>query len=814
MSLKSKHNEAVSLVQQMTLEEKASLCSGRSFWYLQGIDRLDLAPVMVTDGPHGLRKQAGSADHVGLHKSVPATCFPTASALASSWDVALLARIGEALGEQCVAEDVAVLLGPGVNIKRHPLCGRNFEYFSEDPLLAGEMAAALIQGVQSQGVGTSIKHYAVNNQEFGRMTIDVVIDERTMREIYLPAFEIAVKKAQPWTVMCAYNRVNGVYCAEHEHLLNHILRDEWGFEGLVVSDWGATNNRADGVQNGMDLEMPGGSGHNDRKVAQAVRNGNLAEATLDQVATRVTSLSLLGADVVNQSVPLDQVAHHRLARQASSECSVLLKNEDHALPLKAGADFCVIGAFAKRPRYQGTGSSQVNPTFLDTAAEALLELSGQTELAYAPGYDPKSDEQNTQLIDEAAALAAKHSFALVFIGLPTIYESEGFDRSHMRLPEQHNLLVQQVCAANPQTIVVLSNGSPVEMPWVDQPKAILETYLGGQAGGSATADLLFGRVNPSGKLAETFPITVTDASSDPWFPGGQGRQVQYREGVYVGYRYYDSFDLPVLFPFGHGLSYTTFEYDNLDAVTSWSAGETSPTVRLAVTNSGEAGGAEVIQVYVAPLSPSVYQPRQRLAGFSKIPLQRGEIGEVSIQLDSRAFSYFDVGTRQWQVDTGDYELRVRASSRDIRLSQIIHVQSKDQPSAAAKIAGPRFHTDQRRLTEDDEVFEGMLNHPIPPPESTTPYHMNSTLSEVAGSRLGRAFKNFAMRQYLKQLGKMNDPTLELMFEEMAKSMPLRSLSLLSGPGNKGVSPDQVEAMIDLFNGNYWRGLRKYLSARK
>ncbi|MEJ2090215.1 MAG: glycoside hydrolase family 3 C-terminal domain-containing protein, partial [Gammaproteobacteria bacterium] len=485
-------------------------------------------------GPHGLRKQTRGADHVGLNVSVPATCFPTASALASSWDVNLLEEVGEALGREAAAENVAVLLGPGINIKRHPLCGRNFEYYSEDPLLAGELAAAFIRGVQSQGVGTSLKHYAVNNQERGRMVVDAVVDERSLREIYLRAFEIAVTRSQPWTVMCAYNRVNGTYCGEHDWLLNRVLRDEWGFEGLVVSDWGATNDRVAGVAGGLDLEMPASGGANDRRVAEAVARGDLDEAVLDRAVARNVSLSLLGADLEAADHPVDLDAHHRLARRVAADCTVLLKNDGGLLPLETGLRLAVIGAFAKTPRYQGTGSSQVTPTRIDAAFDAITEHLG-AEPVYAAGYDPRTGESEDALLEEARAAAAEADAVLLFTGLPGIYESEGFDRAHLDLPAAHVALIERVCAANANVVVVLANGAPVSMAWVDLPAAILEGYLGGQAGGAAMADVLFGTVNPSGRLAETFHMSLDAVGADAWFPG-HGRQVQSRREGAVSLR--------------------------------------------------------------------------------------------------------------------------------------------------------------------------------------------------------------------------------------------------------------------------------------
>ena len=519
--MRARHDEAAALVAQMTLEEKAGFCSGRDFWHLEACERLGIEPVMVTDGPHGLRKQDERGDHVGLLDSVPATCFPTACAMASSWDTDLLERLGVALGTEAAAEHVTVLLGPGVNIKRHPLCGRNFEYYSEDPLLTGRLAAAFINGVQSQGVGTSIKHYAMNNQEHRRMQVDVIVDERSIREIYLRGFEIAIRTAQPWTVMCAYNRINGTYASEHGWLLNQVLRDEWGFEGLVMTDWGAINDRVKGLVAGLDLEMPTSGGINDLRLKNAATAGDLPEEQLDQAVTRMVSLGLLGGDLHRRNEEVDWQAHHDLARKASAESAVLLKNENDLLPLKKETRIAVIGEFARTPRYQGAGSSQVNPQRLDNAFDALAEFLGVSP-AYAPGYSLSTADDSQiddQLIAEAVEAASGAEAVVLCAGLPAIYESEGFDRADMQMPEQHNRLIEAVCDANPNTVVVLFNGGPVEMPWKGKPAAILEMYLPGQAGGGAAVDLLYGVVNPSGKLAETFPMRLSDVPADQWFPG-------------------------------------------------------------------------------------------------------------------------------------------------------------------------------------------------------------------------------------------------------------------------------------------------------
>ena len=802
--MKAKHNKATAIIAGMSLEEKAAFCSGKNFWHLEACERLGLASIMVTDGPHGLRKQVRDPDHVGLHASLPATCFPTASALASSWDTDLLHAIGVALGEQCRAENVAVLLGPAMNIKRHPLCGRNFEYFSEDPLLTGEMATAMIQGIQSQGVGASIKHYAVNNQEFGRMWVDVIVDERTLREVYLRGFEIAVKRAQPWTVMCAYNRINGTYCSEHNWLLNQVLRDEWGFEGLVVTDWGATNDRVLGLSAGLDLEMPGSGGINDERVAAAVRSGELPTAQLDRAVARTVSLSLLGAELAERPIILDQTAHHSLAKNAAAQCAVLLKNAAQVLPLKPTTQIAVIGAFAKKPRYQGSGSSQVRPTQLDCAFDAITKLLGEAPpLAYAPGYDPIHSNTDSALIEQAVVVARAAEVALVFAGLPDIYESEGFDRPNMRLPEQHDRLIRAVSTVNPNTVVVLANGAPVEMPWVDAPRAILEGYLGGQAGGSALADLLFGITNPSGKLAETFPLHQSDVAADQWFPGS-GRQVPYREGLYVGYRYFDSAGGSVLFPFGHGLSYTEFEYAALALERGAKTQDNQWIVRLDLTNIGNVAGAEIVQVYVHDLESSIYRPDQELRAFAKVFLAPGETRNLRLTLDDTAFAAYDTATNGWVVETGGFEIRVGASSRDIRLCKTLVLSSAQQIRDAKRSgSGPEIRS--TGLTVPDATFAAMLGRPVPPPESPRPYHLNSSISEIAETWLGTKVRAHVVAQFQKQMGgDTSDQTMEKMFVEMANSMPLRSLALFGGGR---LSLKSLHVLVALLNKQFMYSLR-------
>ena len=805
---KSSAVNAKKIVSEMSLEEKVAFCSGKNFWYLKSLARLDLPSIMVTDGPHGLRKQDSQADHVGLNASVPATCFPTASALACSWNVDLMHEIGVALGKECVKENVSVLLGPAMNIKRHPLCGRNFEYFSEDPVLTGEMAARLVEGIQSQGVGTSVKHYAVNNQERGRMFVDAIVDERSLREIYLKGFEIAVKKSQPWTVMSSYNRVNGVYCGEDDFLLNQILREEWGFEGLVVTDWGATNDRVKSVSAGLDLEMPASGGVNDRLVLAAIKSGALPETDLDQIIQRNVELILKGSGIRGRDVELNKTLHHGLAKRAAVESMVLLKNEGRQLPWKASSKIAVIGAFAKHPRYQGAGSSQVTPTSLDNACDWITSALGDNgSIAYAAGYDPLQSELDQGLLEEAVKVAASATAVVLFVGLPAIDESEGFDRQHLNIPRQQELLINAVCKENPNSVVVLSNGGPIRMPWVEVPKAIVEGYLSGQAGGASIADILFGKTNPSGKLAETFALNQEDIASDFWF-SGSGRQVQYREGIYVGYRYFDSADKAVLFPFGHGLSYTEFEYSNLFLSSALLSREDSLEVNLEVQNIGDVFGAETVQVYVSALDSEIYRPLSELKAFVKVHLVSQERQRVKVSIDVSSLAVYDAYAKRWVVESGYYLVRVGSSSRDIRLERTVQVQSDDLISSEF-LESLRPQLEKGRLLVNDEVFASMLGKNVPDTESSRPFHLNSSLSEVGQTFLGGLVKGQVVKAFKKQMGATSaDPTIEKMFEEMANDMPLRSLVLFSR-GKLGFR--SVRVLLALLNRRFVDAVKEALS---
>ena len=661
------------VLSQLTLEEKASLTSGSGFWWTVPVERLGVPRIMVSDGPHGLRVQPGDADHVGLGGSLPATCFPPAATVASSWDPDLTRRIGEALGQEARACNLSVVLGPGVNIKRSPLCGRNFEYLSEDPYLAGELAVGLVDGVQSRGVGTSVKHFAANNQETDRLRISAEVSERALREIYLPAFERVVTGARPWTVMCSYNKINGVSASENPWLLDEVLRKEWGFDGLVVSDWGAVYHRVPALQAGLDLEMPPALPDSPDAVAEAVRSGELEQDLLDERARTVLRLVARGAAVLDVDEGFDADAHHALARRAAADSAVLLTN-DGVLPLDPGASLAVVGEFARTPRFQGAGSSQVNPTRVSAPLEALGERFDW--VTFAPGYHLDGRE-DPDLVTEAANAAAGADVAVVLLGLPASAESEGFDRTTMDLPPQQLRTLQAVAAANPSVVVVLVNGATVLLAdVVPHAAAVLEAWLGGQAGGEAVADVLSGDVNPSGRLAETLPHRLQDSSSYLNFPG-DSQKVLYGEGVFVGYRGYDASDLDVAFPFGYGLSYTTFDLADLDVAVAGSAADGTLTAAVAVTvcNTGDVSGAHVVQVYVRDPECSVARPPRELRGFVKVELAPGEVRRVTVDLDQRAFSYWSESLGRWVVEGGEFVVEVGHHSRDLPLTASVQIDA-------------------------------------------------------------------------------------------------------------------------------------------
>lgn len=659
-----------SIISQMTLEEKAALCIGASAWTTTPVERLGVPELIMSDGPHGVRR-VPDINSMAL-ESLPATCFPTASCLASTWDVALIHKMGEALAEECIALNVDVLLGPGVNMKRSPLGGRNFEYFSEDPYLAGEMAANFINGVQSRGVGTSLKHYAANNQEFQRFSISAEVDERTLREIYLPAFEKAVKQAQPWTVMCSYNKINGTFASEHYRLLTEILKNEWGFEGLVVSDWGAVRDRVAALKGGLDFEMPGPQERRVKSVVEAVHSGELDEAVLNESVRRILGIVFKASETPKDG-KFDIDAHHELARKIAAEGMVLLKNNG-ILPLKGQQHIAVIGRSAETAHFQGGGSSHIKATKVAMPYKELQARAENSELTYAEGY-PSDNSFRQDMIDQAVVLAQSADVAILYIALPSFKESEGYDRPDLNLTDQQIALIKAVSKAQPHTVVVLNNGAPVAMSaWIDDVDAVLESWMMGQAGGAAVADVLFGRVNPSGKLAETFPLKLSDTPAHINWPGGAG-EVHYGEGLFIGYRYYDAREMPVLFPFGYGLSYTTFAYSNAKVSAKNFKDVDGLTVTVDVTNTGNVAGKETVQVYVHDQKSGLRRPEKELKGFAKVDFKPGETKSVSIQLNFRAFAYYHPEYKQWITENGEFDILIAASAADIRQSLTVTLES-------------------------------------------------------------------------------------------------------------------------------------------
>lgn len=790
------------LIAKMTLEEKASMCDGLDFWHSQPIDRLGVKSVGLNDGPHGIRKkgdpEAAKKGETDLLKGVPAICFPTASATACSWDVDLIREMGEALGDECRKERVSVLLGPGTNIKRSPLCGRNFEYFSEDPELAGEMSAAFINGVQSKGIGTSLKHYAANNQETRRMTVNTVVDERTLREIYLRPFEIAVKKAQPWTIMCAYERLNGDYCAENKWLLTDVLRDDFGYENLVVTDWGAENDRVPGLKAGNELEMPTSSGEGTRLIVEAVNSGELEEAVLDHAVDLIL-------DMVDKSVKTlgeytyDPDAHHEISKKIATQCMVLMKNDGNILPLKKEQKIAVIGEMAKKPRYQGAGSSLINPIKLDNAYDTLKAMGVNFE--YAQGYSTEKKNKITDesFIAEAVEKAKNAEVALLFIGLTDEFETEGNDRKHLGIPPLHNKLVEEVLKVNRNVVVVLSGGASVEMPWADSVPAILNQFLTGQAAGSAVCDILYGEVNPSGKLAETYPMALEDNSSANYFPG-TSVSVEYREGVYVGYRYYDSANIPVRFPFGHGLSYTSFEYSDLKLSADRIKDTDTLTVTFKIKNTGSCDGAEIAQLYVSDVESTIYRPVKELKGFKKVFLKVGEEKEVSIELGKRAFAFYNVDAHDWQVESGEFKILVGASSRDIKMEASVNVEStSNYPIPDYKTLAPSYYTANIKNISDSE-YTAVLGHEIPTNtrDKSQPLTILNTLEDSADTKWGGRL----CRLLTKFLG------AETMMGAVALQTPIKNFISMSF----GIfSPKMAEGLLIMLNeGKFWRGLGKMI----
>ncbi len=782
------------IISKLTLEEKAALCSGKDFWHLVSVERLGIPSIMVTDGPHGLRKQNQEKTAAGdvLGNSAPATCFPTASATASSWDTDLLYEMGKALGDECLKENVSVLLGPGVNMKRSPLCGRNFEYFSEDPFLAGKMAASFINGVQSKGVGTSLKHFAANNQECRRMTVNTVADERTLREIYLTAFEIAVKESNPWTVMNAYNKLNGTYCAENKWLLTDVLRNEWGYNGVVVTDWGAENEIVDGIKAGKNLEMPSSGGLGPQKIIKAVESGELDVNVLDKNVDSIIELILKGAENLHSDYNCDMRANHNLARKIAGESMVLLKNTDDILPLDKSKKIAFIGEMAKYPRYQGAGSSLINPTELVSAYQEFLKNG--YKVAYARGYDKTTDLPDEKLISQAADLARRADIAVVFIGLTEIYESEGFDRKHIDLPPSHNELVKAVLEQNKNVVVVLSGGSAVSMPWIYDVKALLNGLLTGQASGGALFDVLSGKVNPSGKLSETYPLKLEHTPARNNFPGTL-LSVEYRESIFIGYRYYDKTEKDVLFPFGFGLSYTTFGYSDIKLSSKDIKDTDTLTVTFKVKNTGNRDGAEVVQVYVASPESKIFKAPKELKGFKKVFLKAGEEKEVSVELNKRSFAFYNVNINDWHVESGEYKILVGASSREILLTATVNISSTiDAEVPDYKSQAPVYYNGDMAIVSDD-AFTAILGHETPESERdmSLPIDKNCTLEYAAGTIRGEKITKL-ITAVVEKIG--GGGINSEMMKNTAFQIPLRCfVTMSSGVFNE----EMCNALCDVLN---------------
>ena len=781
------------LISKLTLEEKAGLCSGRDYWTTKPVARLGIPTVRMSDGPHGLRLEMEDNDK-SMNESYPATAFPPAATFASSWDVSIAGQMGEEIAIQCLDQDVSVILGPGVNIKRSPLCGRNFEYLSEDPYLSSRMCVGYVGGVQKHNVGVSVKHFCANNQESRRMTINAVVDERALREIYMPAFESAVKEAQPWTIMCSYNRVNGEYASDNKRLLTDILRNEWGFKGIVVSDWNATNNRVQGVKAGLDLEMPYSGGLTDKHIVKAVKNGELAEEELDKVVRRVLEFVYKCASNQYSGVEADYERGHKLARHIAESSAVLLKNEGKALPLSDDEDIALIGELARTSRYQGSGSSRINPYKLVSLTEAMT-AEGK-KFAFEPGYTTDNANPDDDLITRAVELAKTKKTVVAAIGLTEDYECEGYDRSHIDLPEAQNRLLSALTKVCDNVIVVLYGGSPVAMPWIGDVKAVLNAYLPGEAGGEAVCRLLYGKVNPSGKLAETYPLSLDDYLASKYFGMGP-KVVEHRESIFVGYRYYDSAEKEVLFPFGYGLSYTTFEYSNLKI--------DGAKVSFTVTNTGDMDGAEVCQLYVGARNSRVFRAKKELKRFVKVFLKKGQSTDVTFTLDDRCFAFYNTEINDWYVENCDYEIMVGASSRDIRLSGTIRISGRavaPMPDYVSKC--PSYYGIGEVGSISDEEFTRLYGKKLPSnePSRRGEFDLTTTLGELSCCLIGKIIIKVAP-SVIKGQVENPDMTTMLMLMQGMRELPLRGLIGISG----GIADIKViRGMMEWGNRHRLKGL--------
>ncbi|WP_407270294.1 beta-glucosidase family protein [Radiobacillus sp. PE A8.2] len=791
------------LIANMTLEEKASLMSGKDFWQSQDNERLGIKSMFLADGPHGIRKQAAASDKPGLNAGVPATCYPTAATVANSWNAELGQKVGEYLGEEAIAQKVNVLLGPGVNMKRNPLCGRNFEYFSEDPYLAGKMAASYIRGIQSYGVSACVKHLAVNNQEERRMSIDTIVDERALREIYLTAFEIAVKEGKTKSIMSSYNKLNGTYTNENMHLMQDILRGEWGYNGTVITDWGGSNDRVAGLLAGNELEMPSTAGETDKEIVQAIKSGKLKEEVLDESVDRLLDLIFTTTEALRKpQLEFDVEKHHRVSQKVAEESIVLLKNEGNLLPLKFGKKIAVIGDFAKDARYQGAGSSIVNPTILDHTMDCFEE-SGIVSIGFEPGFE-RYGKKDQNKIDKACALAEQADAVLLYIGLDEVTEAEGLDRQSMRIPENQIELLNAVQKVNPNIIAILSCGSAVEMPWIDKVKGLLHGYLGGQAGARAILRVLSGDVNPSGKLAETYPLRYEDTPTYHHFPGKEV-SVEYRESIFIGYRYYDTVNKDVLFPFGFGLSYTTFAYSDI------SVNERGVTFKL--TNTGNFAGMEIVQLYVGCQSQEIFRSKKELKGFVKVFINAGETKTITIPFDDKTFRYFNVKTNKWEIETSGYTIMIGASSTDIRLETTMHVKGTEAVLPYDKAMLPTYYSGKPSNISEDE-FENLLGRKVPVStwDRTKPLGYNDTLAQCQYAKgvFGRLVYHSIVfaHWYLRKIGKRSTANLIIM---SVYHMPFRGISRMTGGV---VSMPMVDGILKMVNGRFFKGLTHFLKERR
>lgn len=794
------------IINQMTLEEKASLMSGKDFWQTQNIERLGINSMFLADGPHGIRKQAAAADHLGLNESIPATCFPTSATVANSWNEELGLKIGQLLGKEAVSQKVNVLLGPGINMKRNPLCGRNFEYFSEDPYLAGKMAANYIKGIQSQGISACVKHFAVNNQEERRMSIDTIVDERTLREIYLTAFEIAIQEGKTQTVMSAYNQLNGTYTNENLHLMREILRDEWGYEGVVVTDWGGSNDRVSGLIAGNELEMPTTAGETDEEIIAAIKAGTLSEEVLDENVDRILDLTFKTEEVFQKTHKeldlFDIKEHHRFAQKVAEESIVLLKNEEDILPISNDKKVAIIGDFAKDARYQGAGSSIVNPTILDNTLECIEE-SGLNSIGYEPGYN-RYGKKSRRKMSRACELAKQADIVLLYIGLDEVTEAEGLDRQDLQIPANQIELLNAIYEVNSNIVAILSSGSVVEMPWIDKVKGLVHGYLSGQAGARAILRVIAGEVNPSGKLAESYPIKYEDTPSYHQFPGKEV-SVEYREGLFIGYRYYDTANVDVLFPFGYGLSYTNFDYSNLQV--------TEDGVTFDVTNTGQVSGMEISQLYVGCTSDEIFRPNKELKGFTKTLIEAGETKTVHIPFDDKTFRYFNVKTNKWEIEEADYEIMIGASSADIRLIDTLFVKGTNASLPYDKEKLPSYYAGKTNLVSQEE-FESLLGHKVPESkwDRTRPLGYNDTIAQCqyakgAFARIAYRLISFA-HKFLWKIGKRDTANLIMM---SVYHMPFRGVARMTGGI---INMPMLDGILMVVNGHFFKGVRHILKERK